>query len=84
MQVSYPLVLHSVDTLLEWFLKRNYVTSMKIISCEKIRTRSIFLQVFGCQDTDKTGLTQNMWPEGVIVLFFFYYFLTFLLLIQCS
>jgi hypothetical protein len=28
------------------------------------------LQVFGCHDTDNTGLTQNMCPEVVILLLF--------------
>jgi hypothetical protein len=82
MQVSYYLVLDNVDTPLEWVLKRNYVTYKNQSPCKKVRTRSIFLQGFGCQDTDNTGLTQNMCPEVVKV--FYYYFLTFLLLIQCS
>jgi hypothetical protein len=63
MQGSHSLVLENVDTLLEWFLKTSYVTSMKIISCKKIRTGSIFLHVFGCQDTDNTRLTQKMCPK---------------------
>jgi hypothetical protein len=44
LECKYHIVL-SCNTLLEWFLKRNYVTSMNIIPCKKIKTCSIFLQI---------------------------------------